>query len=145
VWLPQRMLAGSLHAGLLQCACELGPCRRHPGVVWRSGTALRTAAMLSGPMVPDAGPAPGPARPQAAPLGEFGAPGAMPPPAAGSEPAGGGGASGGGSGGGGWFSWGGGGGGGGGGDGGRQADKKDERKATELSDPYAAPAPPQFR
>lgn len=94
------------------------------------------------------GGAPSLPRPQAGPLSDFGAPGASSSSsAAAPEPSGGGGGgddggggSGGSSSGGGWL-------GGlfGGGGEAKEKGKAKEQKPAELSDPYAAPAPPQFR
>ena len=93
------------------------------------------------------GGAPSLPRPQFGPLSDFGAPGASSSsPAAPTEPGSGGGGGGGSVGGGsegsggGWL-------GGlfGGGGGAKEKEKAKERKPTELSDPYAAPAPPQFK
>ena len=80
-----------------------------------------------------AGSAPSPSRPQPGSLSDFGAPGTVLPPGPGSEAASG--SSGGG--GGGWFSW--------MGAGGKKEEEERKPAATELSDPYGAPAPPQFR
>ena len=95
------------------------------------------------------GGAPSLPRPQSGPLSDFGAPGASSSSSvAAPEPGGGGGGGdggsagggGGGSGGGGWL-------GGlfGGGGEAKEKGKAKEPKPSELSDPYAAPAPPQFR
>ncbi|KAK9832502.1 hypothetical protein WJX81_002570 [Elliptochloris bilobata] len=89
---------------------------------------------------PMPGSAPSLLRPQTGPLSDFGAPGASSSTPATSEAAGGGGSGdgSGSTGGSGWLSsWFGG--------GSERSSEKKEQKPAELSDPYAVPAPPQFR